>query len=115
MSKGTCGPARQLEDNSIHFLPSAPFQQFLCQLGASLSTTPSCCKEDLKDAVIVIPMPQLSPHMKSGTVSKWLKKPGEEISVYDVVLEVDTETLSEEAYKIGDFAGSVTMLVEVSL
>ena len=52
--------------------------------------------------------------MKSGTVSKWLKKPGEEISVYDVVLEVDTETLSEEAYKIGDFAGSVTMLVEVS-
>lgn len=58
-------------------------------------------------------MPQLSPHMQSGTVSKWLKKPGEEIGMYDVIFEVNTETLSEEAYKVGDFAGSVTMLVEV--
>ena len=72
------------------------------------------CKEDLGDTVIVIPMPQLSPHMQSGKVSKWLKNPGEEIGMYDVVFEVDTETLSEEAYKVGDFAGSVTMLVEVS-
>ena len=60
-------------------------------------------------------MPQLSPHMESGSISKWLKKEGNEIATYDVIFEVDTKTLSEEAYKIGDFAGTVTMLVEVSI
>ena len=65
------------------------------------------------DKVVVIPMPQLSPHMTSGSVRKWLKQPGDEIATYDVIMEIDTDSLSEEAYKVGDFAGTVTMLVEV--
>ena len=79
-----------------------------------LMTTAASQADSLQEDIIVVPMPQLSPHMTSGTISKWLKKPGDEISTYDVVFEVDTDSLSEEAYKVGDFAGSVTMLIEVS-
>ena len=83
-------------------------------LGIALfQTARPCWAEDLQDLVTVIAMPQLSPHMKSGIISKWLKKPGDEVAIYDVIFEVSTDTLSEEAYKVGDFAGSVTMLVEV--
>lgn len=69
---------------------------------------------ELEGKLTVIAMPQLSPHMVSGYVRKWLKKPGDAIATYDVVMEVNTDTLSEEAYKVGDFAGTVTMLVEVA-
>ena len=31
---------------------------------------------------------------------------------FDVVLEVDTDSLTEEAYRVGDFSGTVTLLVE---
>lgn len=34
---------------------------------------------------------------------------------YDIVMEVDTEELTEEAYKVGKFAGSVTLLVEAQV
>ena len=70
---------------------------------------------ELKENIMVVPLPKLSPHMSNGKISKWLKKPGDEIAMYDVIFEVDTENLSEDAYKVGDFAGTVTMLVEVSL
>lgn len=69
--------------------------------------------EDIRQKVTVIPLPKLSPNMTSGSVKKWLKSPGEEIATYDVIMEVDTDNLSEDAYKVGDFAGTVTMLVEV--
>ena len=68
---------------------------------------------ELEEKLTVVQLPQLSPHMASGKVRKWLKKPGDAIATYDVVMEVDTDNLSEEAYKVGDFAGTVTMLVEV--
>lgn len=77
------------------------------------STSVAYRGDSLQDDLIVIPMPQLSPHMSSGRITKWLKKAGDEISTYDVLFEVETDSLSEEAYKVGDFAGSVTMLVEV--
>jgi hypothetical protein len=38
--------------------------------------------------------------------------PGDAIAEFDVVMEVDTEGLTEEAYKVGEFAGNVTLLVE---
>ena len=31
---------------------------------------------------------------------------------FDVVLEVDTDSLTGEAYRVGDFSGTVTLLVE---
>ncbi|BDA47816.1 probable dihydrolipoyllysine-residue acetyltransferase component of pyruvate dehydrogenase complex, mitochondrial at N-terminal half [Coccomyxa sp. Obi] len=62
--------------------------------------------------VIVVPMPKLSPSMTEGTISRWLKAPGDEIVEYDIIMEVDTQELTEAAYKVGKFAGSVTLLVE---
>ena len=41
--------------------------------------------------------------------------PGEEVEEYDVLMEVDTETLTEEAYKVDEFAGKVTLLVEAQV
>lgn len=32
--------------------------------------------------------------------------------MYDILLELETESLVEEAYRLDDFAGSVTMLIE---
>ena len=57
-------------------------------------------------------MPQLSPSMQSGKVSAWLKSPGEQINIYDIIAEIDTETLTEEENKLGKFEGTVTMLLE---
>ena len=64
------------------------------------------------DEAIVVCLPQLSPSMKSGKIRNWLKSPGDQIRLYDVFLEVDTDTLTEAANKVGSFEGSVTMLIE---
>ena len=77
-------------------------------------------------------MPQLSPSMTSGKVgqssswttvtclahtpqqvSKWCRQPGEQVALYDILFELETETLTEPQNKLGDMEGSVTMLVEV--
>lgn len=34
---------------------------------------------------------------------------------YDVLMEIDTETLTEDAYKVDEFAGKVTLLVEAQV
>lgn len=41
--------------------------------------------------------------------------PGDEVAEYDIVMEVDTEELTENAYKVGKFAGNVTLLVEAQV
>lgn len=50
--------------------------------------------------------------MQSGRITKWLKSPGDLVSIYDLIAEVTTDSLVEEAYKVDDFAGSVTLLLE---
>ena len=50
--------------------------------------------------------------MLSGKVSKWLSSPGKQVKLYDIVAEIDTETLTEEANKVGKFEGTTTMLLE---
>ena len=37
------------------------------------------------------------------------------MSTYDVLMEVETETLTEDAYKVDEFAGNVTLLVEAQV
>jgi hypothetical protein len=37
---------------------------------------------------------------------------GDEVAEYDLIMEVDTETLTDSAYKVGKFAGTVTLVVE---
>ncbi|WIA37806.1 hypothetical protein OEZ86_014670 [Tetradesmus obliquus] len=52
--------------------------------------------------------------MERGIVKRWLKQEGELCQEYDLVLEVETETLVEEAYRLDDFAGKVTLLIEAN-
>ena len=44
-----------------------------------------------------------------------LQAPGDGIEEYDIIMEVDTQELTEAAYKVGKFAGSVTLLVEAQV
>ena len=74
-----------------------------------------CCKAWLAAAVdkaIYVTLPQMSPSMTHGSIAKWHKRAGDEVEMYDVVFEVATESLTEKAYKVGEFAGMTTMLVE---
>lgn len=57
-------------------------------------------------------MPSLSHAMSSGRITKWLKSPGDAVSIYEIIAEVTTDNLVDEAYKVDDFAGSVTLLLE---
>lgn len=45
----------------------------------------------------------------------FLQGPGEEVEEYDVLMEIETESLTEEAYKVDEFAGKVTLLVEAQV
>lgn len=55
---------------------------------------------DDEDAdVAVLPLPKLSPSMTHGSIRRWLKQPGEFINEHDLVLEVDTDTLTEPVFK----------------
>ncbi|KAK9907314.1 hypothetical protein WJX75_001297 [Coccomyxa subellipsoidea] len=81
-------------------LCSSPFQHFIRKWSTDSVTA------------IIVPMPKLSPSMTAGIISKWVKAPGDEVAEYDIVMEVDTEELTENAYKVGKFAGNVTLLVE---
>lgn len=48
----------------------------------------SCC---LLAEFIPIPMPALSPSMKTGTLSKWLKKPGDKVESGDTLAMIGTD------------------------
>lgn len=56
--------------------------------------------------IIVLTMPMLSPTMTDGSLLHWLKDTGDQLEPYDLVFELETESLTENAYKVGDFAGS---------
>eukprot|EP00879_Flechtneria_rotunda_P017810 GHRR01018669.1.p1 GENE.GHRR01018669.1~~GHRR01018669.1.p1 ORF type:complete len:186 (+),score=37.20 GHRR01018669.1:157-714(+) len=79
---------------------------------AAAASEGSSAADAVVNGIIVLPMPSLSPSMKSGTIGRWLKAEGDECGMYDVVLEVQTESLVEDAYKVDEFAGKVTLLVE---
>jgi hypothetical protein len=75
-------------------------------------TSSTGAMQEAQQPLLVLPMPSLSHTMTSGRVTKWLKAPGDVISIYDIIAEVTTDSLVEEAYKVDDFAGSVTLLLE---
>lgn len=45
-------------------------------------------------------------------LSCYLSQEGDVCQQYDLLLEVETDTLVEEAYKVDDFAGTTAMLIE---
>src|SRR6187455_2870860 len=54
-------------------------------------------------------MPRLSDSMEEGTVLKWLKAPGDEISVGDELVEIETDK-ANMVYE-ADEAGTLTEIV----
>src|SRR5438477_10253247 len=50
-----------------------------------------------------ITMPRLSDTMQEGTISRWLKQPGDEVKKGDVLAEIETDkaTMDLEAYESG--------------
>lgn len=65
-----------------------------------------------KQKVVVIAMPKLSPTMTEGSLLGWLKDTGDQVEPYDLLFELETESLTEEAYRVGDFEGKVGMQIE---
>lgn len=53
--------------------------------------------------MIQITMPRLSDTMSEGAISAWFKKPGDQVAVGDVIVEVETDktTMEVEAYDSG--------------
>ena len=62
--------------------------------------------EDESKKITVLTMPMLSPTMTEASLLHWLKTAGEKLEPYDLVFELETESLTEDAYKVGDFAGT---------
>ena len=62
-------------------------------------------------SLLLVPLPKLAPHMTSGKV-RWLKAEGEAFACYDIIAEISTSTLVEEANREGKFKGEVTLLLE---
>jgi hypothetical protein len=63
----------------------------------------------------VVALPKLSHQMTQGKLMKWLKKPGDRIEMYDVLMEVETEELVENVFKasnILDQHAKALMLLE---
>lgn len=58
------------------------------------------------DQITVLTMPMLSPTMTEASLLRWLKSAGDQLEPYDLVFELETESLTEDAYKVGDFAGT---------
>lgn len=53
----------------------------------------------------MVPLPKLSHEMAAGRVARWLVKEGDPVRQYDLLCEVATDSLVEEAYRMDDFAG----------
>lgn len=98
---------------------SASWTQCLLQNVASSSHYVRCSASLARGSqppdsrVIVLTLPMLSPSMTHACLSGWAKKQGDLIDPYDLVYELETESLTEEAYKMGDFAGRVAMEIEL--
>ncbi|DBA66087.1 TPA: Pyruvate dehydrogenase complex component E2 1 [Trebouxia sp. C0005] len=87
---------------SVHALPGQLFHRSAaCHDGA-----------EARKKVIVIAMPMLSPTMTEGSLLSWMKQSGDQVEPYDLLFELETESLTEEAYRVGDFEGNVGMQIE---
>lgn len=86
--------------------PSKPAGQSLQYVRGSVTAAANFHNPDSR--VIILTLPMLSPTMTQGSLSGWAKNPGDVVEPYDLVYELETETLTEEAYRMGDFAGEWT-------
>ena len=85
--------------------PARPPPSFFSTPFSTTTSAPSA------SSLLLVPLPKLAPHMTSGKV-RWLKAEGEAYACYDIIAEISTSTLVEEAYREGKFKGEVTLLLE---
>ena len=64
--------------------------------------------ESAESKALIVAMPMLSPTMTEGALLRWNKNPGDQLEPYDLLFELETESLTEEAYRLGDFAGRLS-------
>ena len=48
--------------------------------------------------------------MTHGNVRKWAKGEGEPLEQYELLFDLDTDSLTEDAYKVGDFEGELLVM-----
>ena len=88
----------------LHVLPILGLPQALP--GRLLHCTTACHDgAETRKKVIVVAMPMLSPTMTEGSLLSWMKQSGDQVEPYDLLFELETESLTEEAYRMGDFEG----------
>ena len=52
------------------------------------------------DKIHIVALPKLSHEMTKGRLVRWLKRPGDRIELYDILMEVETEELVENVFKV---------------
>lgn len=87
------------EDISSLLSGAAPSEETTHQeqpIEAESTATTSDEKVEMPDGVEVITMPRLSDTMEEGTVAKWNKKVGDQVSEGDILAEIETDKATME-------------------
>ena len=99
----TLGPVHLAEFDALS--PAAP--KIRSALSSLLSNSRGFAGQLPASDVCIVAMPQLSPTMTHGIVRMWAKGEGEPLEQYELLFDLDTDSLTEDAYKVGDFEGEV--------
>ena len=84
---------------SINFLSQIrSISRFTKDIPARCLST-STSNQDAINAQVVA-FPKLSHEMSMGRLVRWLKQPGDRIEMYDILMEVETEELVENVFKV---------------
>eukprot|EP01026_Neomeris_dumetosa_P071887 TRINITY_DN7289_c1_g1_i4.p3 TRINITY_DN7289_c1_g1~~TRINITY_DN7289_c1_g1_i4.p3 ORF type:complete len:184 (-),score=25.37 TRINITY_DN7289_c1_g1_i4:323-874(-) len=65
-----------------------------------------------EEGMILLAMPRLSQSMEQGSIVTWLKNEGDLVKEHEILLEVKTSSLTQDAQKVGKFEGDVLMEIE---
>eukprot|EP01025_Chloroclados_australasicus_P055677 TRINITY_DN679_c0_g1_i1.p1 TRINITY_DN679_c0_g1~~TRINITY_DN679_c0_g1_i1.p1 ORF type:complete len:188 (+),score=22.97 TRINITY_DN679_c0_g1_i1:141-704(+) len=87
------------------------FQQ-QTQLGNGIQQKLGYVVRPWAEGMILLAMPKLSHNMTHGSVKKWLKSEGDLVKEQELLLEIETDSLTHNAEKVGRFEGNLVMEIE---
>eukprot|EP01023_Acetabularia_acetabulum_P058740 TRINITY_DN697_c0_g1_i1.p1 TRINITY_DN697_c0_g1~~TRINITY_DN697_c0_g1_i1.p1 ORF type:complete len:194 (-),score=33.90 TRINITY_DN697_c0_g1_i1:720-1301(-) len=64
------------------------------------------------EGMVLFAMPRLSQSMELGSVKRWLKSEGDLVKENELIVELETDSLTQDAEKIGKFEGKLTLEIE---
>lgn len=67
----------------------------------------------IRGLVKYLPMPRLSPTMKSGMIRKWFIKPQDEVQSYQLVVEVSVKSLLQVSRNETDYIMEIEILEDM--